>query len=278
MHHGGGGIGRRGHLGSARESSESGPSGSGRSPGSGVSPLPVAIVTGAGRGIGRAICIEQARRGWRLLLVARSRDELAETCRACQSAGDGATAAADRYQPLILDLMQSDAPDRVIAAAIEAFGRIDALVNNAGIAPMLDVQDTTPGLFRQVIELDLTVPFLLARAVWPVFGRQDGGVIINISSEAARDPFAGFAAYGAAKAALNNLSLGLAREGEAMGIRVHAVAPGAVETPLLRSLFTPEQVPPEKALSPQDVADVVAQCLAGEPPAPSGQVIWIGKK
>lgn len=174
--------------------------------------------------------------------------------------------------------MQPDVADRVIGGGIEAFGRIDALVNNAAIAPMLDVQQTTAAQFRQVIELDLTVPYLLSRAVWPVFGRQGGGVIVNISSESARDPFAGFTAYGAAKAALNNLSLGLAREGESLGIRVYAVAPGAVETKLLRSLFTVQQVPPEKALSPQDVADVVGQCLAGKAPTPSGQVIWIGKK
>lgn len=240
---------------------------------------PVAIVTGAGRGIGRAVCVEQARRGWRLLMVARGKEQLAESAAACRKAAAEASRGvdADRYRLLPLDLAGAGAAERVVATAIDAFGRVDALVNNAAMVSAMDVEATTAEKFREVIELDLTVPFLLAREVWPIFRRQKGGVIVNISSQAARDPFEGFTAYSAAKAGLNMMSLSLAREGAALGIRVYAVAPGVVETAMLRKLFTPEQVPTERTLSPQEVAGTVAACLAGEAAAPSGQVIWMSR-
>jgi NAD(P)-dependent dehydrogenase (short-subunit alcohol dehydrogenase family) len=102
-------------------------------------------------------------------------------------------------------------------------------------------------------------------------------VIVNVSSLAARDPFPGFFAYGAAKAGLNLLGLSLARQGASIGVRVCTVAPGAVETPLFRSLMTPEQFPTENTLSPEDVARVIGQCATGDLRFTSGEVIWMHK-
>jgi NAD(P)-dependent dehydrogenase (short-subunit alcohol dehydrogenase family) len=119
--------------------------------------------------------------------------------------------------------------------------------------------------------------FYMARAVWPMFRRQQEGVMVNISSMAARDPFAGLGAYGAAKAGVNVLSLALAREGAAMGVRVHTIAPGATETAMFRSIRTVEQYPAEKTMRPEEVARVICQCIAGDLRYTSGEVIYLNK-
>ena len=102
-------------------------------------------------------------------------------------------------------------------------------------------------------------------------------MIVNISSVSSRDPFPGFAAYGAAKAALNVFSLVLAREGKEIGVRVHTIAPGAVETAMFRALVTEQQWPREKTLDPSDVARVIAQCVDGDLRHASGEVIFLSK-
>jgi NAD(P)-dependent dehydrogenase (short-subunit alcohol dehydrogenase family) len=100
---------------------------------------------------------------------------------------------------------------------------------------------------------------------------------VNVSSEAARDPFAGLGAYGAAKAGVNLLGLALAREGAEIHVRVHTVASGATETAMLRSIITREQVPSEKTLEPAEVARVIVQCVRGELACTSGEVIYVHK-
>jgi NAD(P)-dependent dehydrogenase (short-subunit alcohol dehydrogenase family) len=100
-------------------------------------------------------------------------------------------------------------------------------------------------------------------------------VVVNISSEASRDPFDGFAAYGAAKAGLNLFGRVAAREGLPHGIRVHTIAPGAVETQMLRNLLSVDQYPTEKAMSTADVAKVIAACVTGTLRHTSGEVIFL---
>jgi len=103
-------------------------------------------------------------------------------------------------------------------------------------------------------------------------------VVVNVSSAAARDPFPGFAAYGAAKAGLNLFGLCAAREGQRIGVRVHTIAPGAVETAMFRQLLSPGQFPTEDALDPADVARIIASCVVGDLRYTSGEVIHIQKK
>ncbi len=227
---------------------------------------PSAIITGAGGGIGRATAIELARRGYRLVLCGRTESTLRATA---EAAGNGVIVAGD--------LSESATADRIVGTAISLLGRIDVVVNNAGIAPALSIEQTTDQQWRDVIDINLSAAFYLCRAVWPVFRKAGGGVIVNVSSLAARDPFPGFTAYGAAKAGLNLLGLSLAREGEPVGIRVCTVAPGAVETNLLRSLFSQERLPADKALAAADVAKVIGQCAAGDLKFTSGEVIWMHK-
>lgn len=226
----------------------------------------VAIITGAGRGIGRAAAIELARRGYQLSLASRSQEQLAETARL---AGSGAVIPTDVTDPRQVD--------GLIEKTRSEFSRIDAVVHCAGLAPSVTVEQMTDDQWRDVIDVNLSAAFYLARAVWPTFREQRSGVIVNISSVSSRDPFPGFAAYGAAKAALNVFSLVLAREGKEIGVRVHTIAPGAVETEMFRALVTEQQWPREKTLDPSDVARVIAQCVDGDLRHTSGEVIFLSK-
>jgi meso-butanediol dehydrogenase/(S,S)-butanediol dehydrogenase/diacetyl reductase len=226
----------------------------------------VAVITGAGGGIGRATAIELARRGHRLVLCGRRRESLDETARL---AGGGLAIAGD-----VTDSAQID---RLMATTLAEVRRIDAVIHCAGLAPVLNVEQTSIEQWHAVIDTNLSAAFYLAKAVWPIFKRQGGGAIVNISSLAARDPFPGFAAYAAAKAGVNLLSLSLAREGAAHNIRVYTIAPGAVETKMFRAIMSPQQYPTEKTLDPADVAKVIAQCVAGDLQYTSGEVIWLHK-
>jgi NAD(P)-dependent dehydrogenase (short-subunit alcohol dehydrogenase family) len=227
---------------------------------------PVAILTGAGRGIGRATAVELAREGYRLVLAARSEAELQETARL---AGDGLVVVTDVSKP--------EAVETLVQRALAAFGRVDAVVNTVGVAPVISIADMSPAQWREVIDVNLSAAFYLCHYAWPVFERQGGGVVVNVSSLASRDPFPGFAAYGAAKAGLNLLGLSAAREGERIGVRVHTIAPGAVETEMFRQIATPEQWPPEKTLDPAEVARVIVRCVNGDLRYTSGEVIFVRK-
>jgi NAD(P)-dependent dehydrogenase (short-subunit alcohol dehydrogenase family) len=225
----------------------------------------VAIVTGAARGIGRATAVELRRGGHEVVLVSRTKKELEEAAREV----GGVAFVADVTEPAEVEAL--------VAQTLSRFGRIDAVVNNAGLAPVVSVKDMSIDRWRAVIDTNLSAAFYLSRAVWPTFEKQRGGVIVNISSVAARDPFPGFAAYGAAKAGLNLFGLALAREGQPINVRVHTVAPGSVETAMFRGIMSVEQWPAEKTLDPAEVARVVAQCVTGDLRHTSGEVIYVHK-
>jgi NAD(P)-dependent dehydrogenase (short-subunit alcohol dehydrogenase family) len=131
------------------------------------------------------------------------------------------------------------------------------------------------------METNLSATFYLTKFAWAhlkaagTVERQS--VIVNISSLASRDPFPGFAAYGAAKAGLNVFGLVAAREGQADGIAVHTIAPGAVETEMFRRIMTPDQYSPDKTMRPEEVAEVVAQCVTGRLAHTRGEVIYLHK-
>lgn len=226
----------------------------------------VAILTGAGGGIGRAIAIELARAGYRVVLAGRDRGMLEQTA---QEFEGGIIVPTDVTRP--------DEVGRLIDATLETFGRIDALVNNAGLAPVKSIAEMSIEQWHAVIDTNLSAAFFTTKAVWPTFSRQKSGVVVNISSAAARNPYPGFAAYGAAKAGLNLFGLSAAREGQEIGVRVHTIAPSATETKMFRRLMTPRQCPPENTMDPSDVARVVLDCVNGNLRYSSGEVIYLHK-
>jgi len=231
---------------------------------------PVAIITGAGRGIGRATARELAGLGYRLSLAARDARSLDETSSLASS--DAGTCLA-----LATDVTDPDQVDRLVRRTLDLFGRIDAVVNNAGLAPVRKIAEMSVAEWRAVIETNLSAAFYLCRAAWPTFEKQGGGVVVNVSSAAARDPFPGFAAYGAAKAALNLFGLSAAREGAAIGVRVHTVAPGATETGMFRALPGMADYPADKTLDPSEVARIIGRCVTGDLRYTSGEVIYVHK-
>jgi 3-oxoacyl-[acyl-carrier protein] reductase len=230
---------------------------------------PVAVITGAGRGIGRATAVELAAAGYRVVLAGRDEAALHETLALAGGGGAGVAVVTDVSKP--------DDVERLIAVAHDDFGRVDALINNAGYAPVRSIREMTIAEWRAVIDTNLSAAFYATRAAWPVFERQGGGVVVNISSAAARDPFPGFAAYGAAKAGLNLFGLSAAREGERIGVRVHTIAPAATETEMFRGIMSHDQYPTEKTMDPADVARVVLQCVRGDLRYASGEVIYLHK-
>lgn len=229
---------------------------------------PVTLITGAGSGIGRASAIALADQGHRLVLVGRRRQSLEET----------AELVSQESLLLPADISDPTQAQHVVEDAHSAMGRLDALVHCAGLAPVLSVEQMSVEQWDAVIATNLSAGFYLSKAAWPIFTEQKSGVLVLMSSLSSRDPFPGFAAYGAAKAGVNLLGWSLAREGADRGIRVHVIAPGAVETAMFRQIATTGQYPPENTLAPDEVAQIIVQCVTGELARTSGEVIYLHKK
>jgi NAD(P)-dependent dehydrogenase (short-subunit alcohol dehydrogenase family) len=231
-------------------------------------PVRTCVITGASRGIGLATALRFAEQGCQIVAAARQEADLTAACRQIEAAGA-------KVHSVVVDVGQPDAARRLIDAAQQRFGRIDVLVNNAGRAPLAPLGKFDPAEFDRVLAVNVAAIFHTSQAVWPFMQAQHGGVIVNISSRAAVDPFPGFAVYGASKAWVNLFSQALADEGRPHNIRVFSVAPGAVETGLLRAAFP--DFPREKTLAPDDVARVIV-ALCDESMAPSsGQTVSVRK-
>lgn len=232
----------------------------------------VSIVTGAGSGIGRATALLLARAGHSVVLAARREQTLHETAGLIERASPGATTLAvrcDMGAPAdILHLMQ---------ATLDRFGRIDVLVNNAALAPMLPIEHTGDHTIDEVFRVNAIGPALAIRHVWPVFLRQGSGCIVNVSTIGTIDPFSGFFAYASSKASLNLMARSCAIEGRGHGIRAFAVAPGAVETPMLRAILPEHAVAPADCLTPEEVAAVIVDCIRGRRDQDNGNVIPVVK-
>jgi NAD(P)-dependent dehydrogenase (short-subunit alcohol dehydrogenase family) len=229
--------------------------------------MPFALITGAGSGIGRATAVMLSSRGYGLALAGRREDRLRETCDLCGERGETLVLAADlreRAQTL-----------KMVDDAVARFGRLDVLINNAGLAPMLPVEKHTPELIEEVYAINAVAPALATWRAWPVFVRQRSGCIVNLSTMGTLDPFNGFFAYAAAKAAVNLQALCAAREGAGHGIRAFAVAPGAVETEMLRAIVGEDILPRSQTLRAEDVARVIVACVEGERDAENGKVIVV---
>ena len=226
-----------------------------------------AIVTGAGSGIGRATAQSLAAAGYAITLVGRDEGKLRET---------ESLVAADAPATLIIaaDISEPDACRRIIETTQTTFGRIDALANVAGYAALVPITKVTDDLWRSTIDTNLTAIVHLTAAAWPVLAKQ-GGTIVNVSSMASIDPFPNFAIYAAAKAAVNMFTRCTASEGARQNIKAVAVAAGAVETPMLRAMFNEKMIPKSKALSPDDVAKVIADCITGQRPFTNGETIAV---
>jgi NADP-dependent 3-hydroxy acid dehydrogenase YdfG len=219
----------------------------------------VAIVTGAGRGIGQAIAHAFAREGARVVLAARTRQELAATAAAIRESGGTALA-------IPTDVTQDAAVEAMIEQTTGELGRIDALVTAAGAASFGPVVGTKPADWDTILAVNLRAVMVCCRTVLPVMIRQRRGTIINIASVAAQRPIPGAAVYTATKAGVVGFSRVLAEELRNDGVRVGVLVPGAVDTPLWDTIAnSPDR---SRMLRPEDVARA-AVLMAALPPGAS---------
>ncbi len=194
-------------------------------------PNKVAVITGSGRGIGRAMAKLFAQEGATVFLSARTESELSATAEEIASANGIAA-----Y--LTADLTAEPDCARLMAAAREKFGRVDILVNNAGhYGPVLPVEEYPLEEFDTVLAVHLRAAFILSKLVLPEMYARKSGVILNISSLSAKSAFGWGSAYAAAKAGLLGLTRVMAAEAARQGVRVNAICPGPVtETEMSKQL------------------------------------------
>lgn len=190
----------------------------------------VAIVTGAGSGIGRATAIAFAEAGAHVLGIGRRQDALNTTMR-----------KHPRIAVLAADIRAAHAPQEIIDAAVDRWNRVDVLVNNAGATTIMPLADATAHRIANLFDLHVTAPSLLARAALPHL-QPTHGSIINISSTYGHRPVPGAAHYAASKAALEQLTRCWALELATTGVRVNALAPGPTESEALTAAGLPEPV------------------------------------
>lgn len=228
----------------------------------------VVVVTGGGRGIGRAVCVRFAKERAQVVAVSRTASELAETKSLVERAGG-------RCHVQTVDVTKTEPTQSMMQEVVERFGRIDVLVNAAGVAPLRMIDELTPEVFDNILDVNVRAIYLTSRAAWSAL-KASGGVIVNISSIASQDAFVGFAAYGASKSWVNAWTRGLAEEGRPHRIRVFSIAPGAVETRMLREAFP--EYPKQETLDPADVADMVHAVAQPACRYATGQTVFVQRR
>ncbi len=232
---------------------------------------PVAIVTGAGRGIGRGIATTLAERGYDLVITSRTANDLVVTRKLVEEASGSAVI-------VVADLKNPDAPPLLLASALDRFGRLDGLVNNAAVnifAPFWEQPDRN---LDEVIETNLTAPFFLCQAVanhWIENGI--GGAIVNISSAEDTIAYPDQVPYASSKGGLLSMTKVLALEWGPAGIRVNAVSPGSVDTEMTPEIYrqeAPGLMPIGRLGTPRDIGACVHFLLSDDAAFVTGTALY----
>jgi 3-oxoacyl-[acyl-carrier protein] reductase len=215
-----------------------------------------AIVTGGSRGIGLAIARALAADGVNVAITGRSDAHLSQARPRLESAGPA------RVETLRADMRRYEDVEHAVAATVARFGGLDILVNNAGVGIFANVAEMTPEQWSEIVDTNLTGVFYACRAAIPHLRARGGGYIINISSLAGKNPFAGGAAYCASKSGLNGFSEALMQELRYDNIRVSYVMPGSVATGFSNG---DETRGADWKISADDIAGVVLSLLKQDP-------------
>jgi NAD(P)-dependent dehydrogenase (short-subunit alcohol dehydrogenase family) len=228
------------------------------------------LITGASRGLGRALALELARHGARLALVARDRDALEAAAQAARALGAQAHALAG-------DIGDKHAIHALAAQAQALAGPIDVVVNNAstlGPTPLPNLLDTECEDFERVLQVNLLGPFRLTKVLAVPMALRGDGLVLNISSDAAVEAYAGWGAYGVSKAALDHLTRVWAAELAGSGVRWLSVDPGEMDTQMHADALP--DADPATLARPEAVAARIVALVAGLEAAPSPKEVRRG--
>lgn len=224
----------------------------------------VAIVTGSGQGIGKAIAMALAREGAAVVLAERDRGSGLRVEKALKNQGFLA-----RFIPT--DVTREASVGTMVSRALKAFGRVDILVNNAAILKKSPVDQTSLHDWQSVLTVNLTGPFLCIREALPHLKDGRRGCIVNIASALGKHGAADLSAYSASKAGVISLTQSVAEEAAGYGVRVYAVCPSLVKTAMARPFLRGRA--PSTVLSPEDVARTVLNLTARRNDVANGQAI-----
>jgi 3-oxoacyl-[acyl-carrier protein] reductase len=236
----------------------------------------IVLITGAGRGIGRAIALRFASEGAALALVSNVESDLLATAEELAATGVS-------VRTFVVDVSDHNQVEEAVGAAVRHFGRIDILVNNAGIAWEEPVLEITPDHWRKMIDVNLNGMFWVAQAVSKRMAEQGGGVIVNMASTNGLVGEANYAHYNASKGGVVLLTKTMAIELGIKGIRVNAVCPGYIQTPMSEAIDSPEfieqyiraKIPLGRVGKPEDVAGVFAFLASDDAAFITGETIVV---
>jgi meso-butanediol dehydrogenase / (S,S)-butanediol dehydrogenase / diacetyl reductase len=229
----------------------------------------VALITGGGTGIGRAIALAFGREGAKVVVAARRKDKLNEVVNAITAQGGEALAVE-------CDVTHSADAEKAVRETTQRFGKLDTLVNNAGLWNSATVETTSEADFEQVMRVNVTGPFLMSRAALPALRQVGGGSIINTGSVLGLYAMKSRAAYCASKGAVTMLTKAMALDHAQDNIRVNCICPALVETDMVKDLFGASPagqavrvarvagIPLGRIGQPQDVAELAVYLASPE--------------
>jgi NAD(P)-dependent dehydrogenase (short-subunit alcohol dehydrogenase family) len=222
----------------------------------------VTLITGGASGIGLATARLLLKSGWRVAIVDRNEAAL-EPAHKELGASKGVFFAP-------LDVTDEAAAERVVAQVVETLGGLDGVVNSAGIAADVHTLDTPVDLFRKILDVNVVGTFIVARAAARIMKDRGGGAIVNLASVSGVRGSKGRSAYGSSKGAVCVLTQVMANDLARFGIRVNAIAPGPVDTPMVQALHTPKDralwarhLPMRRYGKPEEIASVIEFLLDG---------------
>jgi len=224
----------------------------------------VAIVTGGGRGIGRATALALAGEGAKVVVVARTTAEIGSVAEACQAMSADAIAVA-------ADVSNKDDVEAMAKKVYDAFGKVDILVNNAGVALHDRIPDIKEEDFDRTYQVNTRGVMLCTQAVFSRMCEQGSGHIVNVSSTAGKTGSAGFGSYAASKFAAIGFTQTTLAEGQPRGVKASVVCPGPVDTVMRRDNHPNDII--ENLTQPEEIADAILHLVCQSPKAHTPEVI-----